>query len=83
MVVQVGSRYEHEHDLVTTWNERAACGGLLVLASEHIEGVGAKRLSGRYLPGRSDWIKTKNREYWRYEMERGGARTVKRARQFV
>jgi hypothetical protein len=24
----------------------------------------------------------KNREYWRYEMEREGARTVTRARQF-
>ena len=37
----------------------------------------------RYLPGRSGWIKTKNREYWRYEMEREGAIKTKRERQFV
>jgi hypothetical protein len=37
---------------------------------EHeLEGVVAKRRSGRYLPGRGGWIKTKNRDYWRYEME--------------
>ena len=43
----------------------------------------AKRRSGRYLSGKSGWIKIKNRDYWRYEMEREGARTVRRARQFV
>jgi bifunctional non-homologous end joining protein LigD len=51
---------------------------------EHeLEGVVAKRRSGRYLPGRTGWIKTKNREYWRYEMERESARVVRRSRQFV
>ena len=48
-----------------------------------LEGVVAKRLSGRYPSGKRGWVKTKNRAYWRYEMEREGARTVKRARQFV
>jgi bifunctional non-homologous end joining protein LigD len=51
---------------------------------EHeLEGVVAKRRSGRYVPGGRGWIKTKNRAYWRYEMEREGAFKVKRMRQFV
>jgi hypothetical protein len=33
--------------------------------------------------GRRGWIKTKNREYWRYEMEREGALRIKGERQFV
>jgi bifunctional non-homologous end joining protein LigD len=42
--------------------------------SEHeLEGVVAKRRSGRYLPGARGWVKTKNRDYWRYEMGREGA----------
>ena len=41
---------------------------------EHaLEGVVAKRRSGRYSPGERAWIKTKNRDYWRYELEREGA----------
>ncbi len=51
---------------------------------EHeLEGVVAKRRSGRYLSGGRGWIKTKNREYWRYELEREAAFSVKRTRQFV
>src|SRR5215208_2268568 len=34
------------------------------------EGVVAKRRTGRYRPGERGWVKIKNREYWRYEMER-------------
>jgi bifunctional non-homologous end joining protein LigD len=50
---------------------------------EHeLEGVVAKRRSGRYLPGRSGWIKTKNRDYWRYEMD-GEAPYARRARAFA
>jgi hypothetical protein len=37
----------------------------------------------RNFAGERDWIKTKNREYWRYEMEREGAFKVRRERQFV
>jgi bifunctional non-homologous end joining protein LigD len=38
---------------------------------EHgLEGVVAKRRSGRYMSGKGGWMKTKNRECWRYEMER-------------
>jgi bifunctional non-homologous end joining protein LigD len=39
-----------------------------------LEGVVAKRRTSRYVEGgRGSWIKTKNREYWRWEMEREGA----------
>jgi bifunctional non-homologous end joining protein LigD len=53
---------------------------------EHeLEGVVAKRRSGRYTSGRtgSGWIKVKNRDYWRYEMEREGTLRTRRERQFV
>ena len=33
--------------------------------------------------GERGWIKTKNRGYWRYEMEREGALKVRRERQFI
>jgi bifunctional non-homologous end joining protein LigD len=50
---------------------------------EHdLEGVVAKRRTGRYIPGERSWVKTKNRDYWRYEMEREGAMKL-RAKQFV
>jgi bifunctional non-homologous end joining protein LigD len=52
---------------------------------EHeLEGVVAKRRSGRYATGGSgSWVKTKNRDHWRYEMEREGAFKARRERQFV
>jgi bifunctional non-homologous end joining protein LigD len=51
---------------------------------EHgLEGVVAKRRSGRYMSGKGGWIKTKNRECWRYEMEREGAVRSRRPRAFV
>jgi bifunctional non-homologous end joining protein LigD len=41
---------------------------------EHeLEGVVTKRRSSRYAAGERGWIKTKNRDYWRYELEREGA----------
>jgi bifunctional non-homologous end joining protein LigD len=48
-----------------------------------LEGVVAKRRSSRYVPGERGWIKTKNRAYWRYEMEREGAFQSRRQRQLV
>ena len=35
-----------------------------------LEGVVAKRLSSRYRANQRGWIKTKNPNYWRLEMER-------------
>jgi bifunctional non-homologous end joining protein LigD len=49
---------------------------------EHeLEGVVAKRRSGRYVSGERAWIKAKNRDYWRWEMEREGALKIWRERQ--
>jgi bifunctional non-homologous end joining protein LigD len=50
-----------------------------------LEGIVAKRLTGRYRPGERAWIKIKNREYWRYEMEREAAINLRgrKTRQFV
>jgi bifunctional non-homologous end joining protein LigD len=51
---------------------------------EHeLEGVVATRRSGRYMPGRSGWIKRKNRDYWRHEMERESALRSRRPFAFV
>jgi ATP-dependent DNA ligase len=48
-----------------------------------LEGVVAKRRSSRYRPGERGWVKTKNRTYWRYEIERESAIKARRVRQFV
>jgi bifunctional non-homologous end joining protein LigD len=34
-----------------------------------LEGVVAKRRSERYRPGERRWVKTKNKDYWRYGEE--------------
>jgi hypothetical protein len=33
--------------------------------------------------GERAWVKTKNRDYWRYELEREGALKISRPRPFV
>jgi len=48
-----------------------------------LEGVVAKRRASQYGATERGWIKTKNREYWRYELERESALTARRVRQFV
>jgi hypothetical protein len=35
------------------------------------------------LPGERGWIKTKNRDYWRWELEREGVLRSQRLRAFV
>lgn len=47
-----------------------------------LEGIVAKRRSGRYRPGERGWVKIKS-DYWRYELERESAINRKRVRQFV
>lgn len=50
---------------------------------EHeLEGVVAKRKGSRYRPGERGWVKMKNHDYWRYEIERESAINKKRVRQF-
>jgi hypothetical protein len=41
------------------------------------------RNDGRYLAGERSWVKTKNRSYWRWEMERESALNRPRVKQFV
>jgi bifunctional non-homologous end joining protein LigD len=51
------------------------------VCAHELEGIVAKRKSGRYRPGERGWVKVKNRAYWRYEMERESA--INRRRQRV
>ena len=53
------------------------------VCAHELEGVVAKRRSGRYRPGERGWVKTKNRSYWRYEMERERAINKPRVKQFI
>jgi bifunctional non-homologous end joining protein LigD len=52
---------------------------MAVMADRGWEGVVAKRLRGTYRPGQRDWVKAKNRGYWRYEAEREFARSFSRS----
>jgi ATP-dependent DNA ligase len=57
----------------------------LVVMERGLEGLVAKRLSRPYRPGERDWIKVKNRGYWRYGLElegmrKGGVAGVPRSR---
>jgi bifunctional non-homologous end joining protein LigD len=38
-----------------------------------LEGIVAKKRGGLYRPGRREWVKVKNRDYWRYPLEREAA----------
>jgi ATP-dependent DNA ligase len=38
-----------------------------------LEGVVAKGLWQRYKPGERGWVKVKNRDYWRFPLERESA----------
>ena len=53
------------------------------VCERELEGIVAKRGSGRYQPGQRGWLKIKNRAYWRYEMERESAIKTKRSRVFI
>lgn len=51
---------------------------------EHeLEGVVAKQRNSRYRSAYRGWVKVKNREYWRYELERESAINSRRERVFV
>jgi hypothetical protein len=53
------------------------------VCEQELEGVVAKRTESCYRPGERGWVKIKNREYWRYELERESAIKARRQRQFV
>jgi bifunctional non-homologous end joining protein LigD len=51
--------------------------------AHELEGIVAKHRSSAYRPGERGWVKIKNREYWRYEMQREGVVRSRRPRAFV
>lgn len=53
------------------------------VCERELEGIVAKRVDSRYMPGYGGWTKIKNRSYWRYEMERESAINRPRQRMFV
>jgi bifunctional non-homologous end joining protein LigD len=53
------------------------------VCAHELEGVVAKRRNGLYRPGERGWVKTKNRSYWRWEMEHESAINKPRVKQFV
>jgi bifunctional non-homologous end joining protein LigD len=53
------------------------------VCERELEGVVAKQIDSPYRPGQRGWVKIKNRDYWRYEIERESAINVRRERMFV
>ncbi len=53
------------------------------VCAHELEGVVAKKRGSRYRPGERGWVKIKNRNYWRYELERESAISKPRQRMFV
>ncbi len=53
------------------------------VCTHELEGIVTKHKSGRYRPGYRGWVKVKNRDYWRYEMERESAINQRREPLFV
>jgi ATP-dependent DNA ligase len=54
-----------------------------VMVDRGWEGVVAKRTRGTYRPGQRDWIKIKNRDYWRFAQELELARTFRSRSPFL
>lgn len=46
-----------------------------------LEGVVAKRIDSRYGPNRRGWIKTKNPNYWRLDLEREAMQSSRERRE--
>jgi bifunctional non-homologous end joining protein LigD len=53
------------------------------VCAHEVEGVVAKQRHASYRPGHRRWVKTKNRDYWRYELERESALNKPRVKQFI
>jgi bifunctional non-homologous end joining protein LigD len=52
------------------------------VCAHELEGIVAKRGTGRYRPGERGWAKIKSSDYWRYELERESAINRPRQRMF-
>ena len=50
------------------------------VVEQGLEGIVAKRLDGSYRPSERDWLKIKNRRYWRFGQELELARSRRRTR---
>ena len=48
------------------------------VVQQRLEGIVAKRRSSSYRPGERDWLKVKNRQYWRFGQEFELARSHRR-----
>jgi bifunctional non-homologous end joining protein LigD len=48
------------------------------VVQQRLEGIVAKRLSSSYRPGEREWLKVKNRDYWRFGHEVELARSRRR-----
>jgi ATP-dependent DNA ligase len=53
------------------------------ICERKLEGIVAKRVDGSYRPGERGWTKIRNRDYWRYALERESAINKRRRRVFV
>jgi bifunctional non-homologous end joining protein LigD len=53
------------------------------VVDQGLEGLVAKALHGTYRPGRPDWLKIKNRAYWRFGQELELARSARRRRPII
>jgi bifunctional non-homologous end joining protein LigD len=53
------------------------------VVAQGLEGIVAKRSSGAYRPGERDWLKIKNRKYWRFGQELELAQSRRRVRPII
>lgn len=53
------------------------------VVEQGLEGIVAKRHSGAYRSGERDWLKIKNRRYWRFGQELELAQSRRRVRTII
>jgi bifunctional non-homologous end joining protein LigD len=53
------------------------------VCGHELEGVVAKRRTSQYRAAERGWVKIKNREYWRWQMEHESATNKPRVKQFI
>ncbi len=53
------------------------------VVEQGLEGIVAKRRAGTYRPGEREWLKVKNRSYWRFGQELELAQSRRHARMTI
>jgi bifunctional non-homologous end joining protein LigD len=53
------------------------------VVQQGLEAIVAKRFASTYRPGEHDWLKVKNRSYWRFGQELDLAQSRRRRRQII